>query len=117
MDWRRRKLDWYMREACGGPRGGRRRWPRGGGVSSYRPTGGRKYMTERVLGPTGSPRRRWTLLLPLAVVALVAAFYIPSAAAVHDFGGLGDGGVFELDNNATDDPTQTGPPPVNAGDD
>ena len=74
-------------------------------------------MTERVLGPTGSPRRRWTLLLPLALVALLAAFYIPSASAVHDFGGLGEGGVFELDNNAIDDPTQAGPPPVNAGDD
>src|SRR5262245_16894962 len=52
-------------------------------------------MTERVLGPTGSPRRRWTLLLPLALVALVAAFYIPSATAVHDF----TDGV-QLDGNA-----------------
>ena len=52
-----------MRWACGGPRGGSRRRPRGGGVSSYRPTGGRNGMTERVLGPTGSRRRRRLLVL------------------------------------------------------
>lgn len=74
-------------------------------------------MTERVLGPTGSPRRRRTLLLPLVAAIALGLFYITGAQAVHDFGGLGDGGVFELDNNATDDPTQAGPPPVNAGDD
>lgn len=52
-------------------------------------------MTERVLGPTGSPRRRWTLLLPLTLVIVVGLFYITGAQAVHD------AGVFELDANAT----------------
>ena len=52
---------------CGGPRGGRRRWPRGGGVSSYRPTGGRIGMTERILGTPGKKRRRrLALFAPLA---------------------------------------------------
>jgi hypothetical protein len=73
-------------------------------------------MTERVLGPKESKRRRWTLLLPVVAAIALGLFYITGAQAVHDFGGLGEGGVFELDNNAIDDPTG-GPPPVNAGDD
>ena len=41
-------------------------------------------MTERVLGPTGSPRRRWTLLLPLVAVIALGLFYIAGAQAVHE---------------------------------
>jgi len=42
-------------------------------------------------------------------MALLAAFYIPSASATHDFAGVGDGGLFELDNNAFDNtPTPGG---------
>jgi hypothetical protein len=52
-------------------------------------------MTERVLGPTGSPRRRWTLLLPLVVMIALGLFYITGAQAVHETG------AFELDGNAT----------------
>ena len=53
-------------------------------------------MTERVLGPTGSPRRRWTLLLPLAAALAFSLFYIAGAQAVHDLD------LFELDRNALD---------------
>ena len=71
----------YMRWACGGSRGGSRRGPRGGGVSSYRPTGGRNGMTERVLGPTGSRRRKWALLLaPLAALSLMLVFALGASA-------------------------------------
>jgi hypothetical protein len=41
-------------------------------------------MTERVIGPTGSPRRRWTLLVPLVVVIALGLFYVAGAQAVHD---------------------------------
>jgi hypothetical protein len=54
-------------------------------------------MTERVLGPTGSPRRRWTLLLPLVAALAFGLFYIAGAQAVHDLD------LFELDRNALDD--------------
>ena len=51
-------------------------------------------MTERMLGPTGSPRRRRWLGLPIVLVTLMALFWIAGAQAVHDVG------VFELDGNA-----------------
>ena len=61
-------------------------------------------MTERVLGPTGSPRRRWTLFLPLVAVIAVGLMWIAGAQAVHD--GSAAAGVqpylFELDRNAED---------------
>jgi hypothetical protein len=59
-------------------------------------------MTERVLGPTGSPRRRWTLLLPLVAVFALGLFYIAGAQAVHDLG------AFELEGNATNDAALAG---------
>src|SRR5262245_60401799 len=52
-------------------------------------------MTERVLGPTGSPRRRWTLFVPLVVAFALGLMYIAGAQAVHDEG------IFELEGNAT----------------
>ena len=52
-------------------------------------------MTERVIGPTGSPRRRWSLLLPLVAALAFGLFYIAGAQAVHDTG------AFELDGDAT----------------
>jgi hypothetical protein len=51
-------------------------------------------MTERVLGPTGSPRRRWSLLAPVFLIALVGLFVIAGAQAVNQTG------AFELDGNA-----------------
>jgi hypothetical protein len=42
-------------------------------------------MTERVLGPTGSPRRRWSLLLPIVAAIALGLFYITGAQAVHDY--------------------------------
>ena len=51
-------------------------------------------MTERVLGPTGSPRRRWSLLLPLVAVIGLALFYIAGAQATHDL-------KFQLDGDTS----------------
>ena len=61
-------------------------------------------MTERILGETGSRRRRRLLVLPVLVVACTALFVISGAQAVHL------DGFFELDNNAiseTDVPDTT----------
>ena len=58
-------------------------------------------MTERVLGPTGSPRRRWTLLLPLIAVCAIGVLYIAGAQAVNATG------AFQLDGNAV----TANPPP------
>src|SRR4051812_25704096 len=51
-------------------------------------------MTERILGPTGSKRRRRFLWVPIAAAVSVALFMITGAQAVHDIG------LFELDRNA-----------------
>ena len=51
-------------------------------------------MTERVLGPTGSPRRRWTLLLPLAAAIALGLLWVTGAQAVHD-------DAFQLDGETT----------------
>jgi hypothetical protein len=51
-------------------------------------------MTEKILGPTGSKRRKRFLLVPFLLVACAAMFWIAGAQAVHD------AGVFELDGNA-----------------
>jgi prealbumin domain-containing protein len=51
-------------------------------------------MTRVVLGPTGGQRRRWTLIAPFFIVALVALMLTAGAQAVHD------DGFFELDRNA-----------------
>jgi hypothetical protein len=54
-------------------------------------------MTERILGPTDSRRRRRFLLVPMLMVALAALFLVAGAQAVHDLD------LFELDRNAVDD--------------
>jgi hypothetical protein len=54
-------------------------------------------MTERILGPTESRRRRRFLLAPIFLVAVVALFLTTGAQAVHDLG------LFELDRNAQND--------------
>jgi len=41
-------------------------------------------MTERILGPTGSKRRRRFLWVPMLLIACTAIFVIGSAQAVHD---------------------------------
>jgi hypothetical protein len=51
-------------------------------------------MSERILGPTGSKRRRRFLWVPMLLVACTALFVIAGAQAVHDEG------VFQLDGNA-----------------
>jgi hypothetical protein len=82
-------------------------WSGGGGVSSYRTTGGRIGMTERVLGPTGGRRRkRLAILLPfLALAALILAI---GASA----GTVGINAGFEDDDGNLIDNTGTG---INAG--
>jgi hypothetical protein len=55
-------------------------------------------MARKVIGPSGSRRRRWLLLCTTVAAIAVAVVFIPSAFAVHDTG------TFELDGNAT---TQT----------
>jgi uncharacterized repeat protein (TIGR01451 family) len=75
-------------------------------------------MTERVIGPTGSPRRRWTLFLPLIAVLALGLFYVAGASAVHD----DPPGLFELDRNPFDgsadgDDWNTPPAPTGAADD
>jgi len=52
-------------------------------------------MARKVIGPTGSRRRRWLLLFSLVLTVTAAALFIPSAFAVHDVG------LFQLDRNAT----------------
>ena len=48
-------------------------------------------MTERILGESGSPRRRRFLWVPVLLTAAFALFWIAGAQAVHE------AGVFELD--------------------
>src|SRR6266487_964355 len=52
-------------------------------------------MARKVIGPTGSRRRRWLFLCTSAVAIAMAVLFIPSAFAVHATG------YFELDGNAT----------------
>src|SRR5262245_50498330 len=51
-------------------------------------------MTERILGPEGSKRRRRFWLVPVLVAALATVFWVTGAQAVHDIG------VFQLDGDA-----------------
>src|SRR6266516_3454817 len=69
-------------------------------------------MATRVLGPTGSKRRRRFLFVPILLVACTARFVIGGEQAVHE------DGVFQLDGNAqkTVD-SSTGSPSFPAGED
>jgi hypothetical protein len=58
-------------------------------------------MTERVLGPTGSRRRRRFMIGPFLLIAACALLFTAGAQAVHDVS------AFELDKNAADDPATT----------
>jgi hypothetical protein len=51
-------------------------------------------MATKIMGPTGSRRRRRFLLVPILTTALAAIFLVVGAQAVHDTG------AFELDGNA-----------------
>lgn len=63
-------------------------------------------MTERVLGPTGSPRRRRTLLLPLVAVLALGLIFVAGAQAVHDETFQLDGNVIATDVTNIDGKTQ-----------
>jgi hypothetical protein len=60
-------------------------------------------MTERILGPTDSRRRRRFLLVPMLLVALAALFAIAGAQANPPE----QSGFFELDKNAQNDVSTT----------
>ena len=57
-------------------------------------------MAERVLGPTGSRRRRRFLLVPMLVVSAVALLFVAGAQAVH-------GEAFQLDGDVLASTTTT----------
>lgn len=59
-------------------------------------------MARKVIGPTGSQRRRWLLLCTTIAAIAMAVVFIPSAFAVHDTG------AFELDGNATNNAAVAG---------
>jgi hypothetical protein len=67
-------------------------------------------MATRILGPTGSKKRRRFLFVPVLLVACAALFYIAGAQAVHDTG------TFQLDGDASS-ATQPGSPPIPAATD
>src|SRR3954447_7713391 len=52
-------------------------------------------MARKVIGPTGSRRRRWLFLCTSFVAIAIAVLVIPSAFAVHDEA------VFQLEGNAS----------------
>src|SRR5712691_7575681 len=64
----------------------------------------------RIIGLTGSRRRRRFLFVPILCTAALALFWIAGAHAVHDLG------VFQLDGDASSS-TQPGSPPVPAAPD
>jgi Bacterial Ig-like domain (group 3) len=57
-------------------------------------------VTQRVLGPTGSRRRRRFLIAPILLAALAALFVIGGAQAIHNPGDTS----LELDRNVADNP-------------
>lgn len=59
-------------------------------------------MAERILGPTGSTRRKRFLLVPLLLVACTALFYVAGAQAVHNTK------FFQLDGDAQEDTIPAG---------
>src|SRR5215204_4616741 len=66
----------------------------------------RTTMTQRILGPTGSRKRKRFLLVPVLLVMLAAVFWIAGAQAVHD------DTFFQLDRNAfTSDTSNAATPP------
>jgi hypothetical protein len=50
-------------------------------------------MARKVIGPTGSPRRRWLFLCTTMAAIAMAVLFIPSAFAVHEFSMQLDGDV------------------------
>ena len=54
-------------------------------------------MTQRILGPTGSPRRRRILLFPALLTAIAALLFIGGAASAPTGSGVQNSGLFQLD--------------------
>ena len=55
-------------------------------------------MARKVIGPTGSRRRRWLFLCTAMAAIAMAVVFIPSALAVHDL-------HFQLDGDTTTTPS------------
>jgi hypothetical protein len=66
-------------------------------------------MARKVVGPTGSRRRRWLLLFSLVVTLGAGMIFIPSALAVQDVGFQLDGDVYGGTNGQCNQPDLTGP--------
>jgi len=60
-------------------------------------------MTQRILGPTGSPRRRRILLFPALLTAIAALLFIGGAASAPTGSGVQNSGLFQLDGNTLPD--------------
>jgi hypothetical protein len=73
-------------------------------------------MTERVLGPTGSRRRRRFLFVPLLLGVCTALFYIAGAQALPTGTSPQDNGLFQLDGNTLPTTCASPFPGLNAGD-
>jgi hypothetical protein len=73
-------------------------------------------MAERVLGPTGSRRRRRFLFVPLLLGVCAAMFYIAGAQAVAAGTSPQDNGLFQLDGNTLPTTCASPFPGLNAGD-
>ena len=103
-----RKIRWML--LCGRVRGaypptrasdwgGRSHRMMRGLVASRRGRG----MTQKILGPEGSKRRKRFWLVPMLAALFAVVFYVAGAQAVHD------AGIFQLDKNAS---TAVNPPPT-----
>src|SRR5439155_21154519 len=65
----------------------------------------RRICMTRIVGPTGSRRRRRFLLVPSLCIAVLALFYVGSAQAVHDL-------QFQLDGDVSTTCWNPNPPPT-----
>ena len=61
-------------------------------------------MTQKILGPGGSRRRKRFWLVPMLLTVLATVFWVAGAQAVHDTG------AFELDGNAASSTSAATPP-------
>ena len=63
-------------------------------------------MAERVIGPTGSRRRRRFLFVPILIVSAAALMFVAGAQAVHDENFQLDGDVIASTTTAVGGTTQ-----------
>ena len=61
-------------------------------------------MTEKIMGPEGSKRRKRFWLVPMLIAVLGTVFFVSGALAVHDTG------AFQMDGDASSSTQTIGPP-------